>query len=311
MHFEQLDYIIEVAQRGNITRAAEALHVSHSAISQAITQLEAEIGVTVFHRSRSGSILTEEGREVIKLAYEILGKKKELLELGQRSTMLKGDLKISASSIFFTSLLPGILYSFKLKYPYIQITINEDEVENIIASVRDNKVDIGLIAGPDNLMQEIHHMLSYRLLLKSRFMVCAGKNMDIAYSRKVTPEELAKYPLVIRNDKNTRNLIQLIASKAGSGKMNVLFYSNNNDVIRNVIANNLALGIYTDFWLEQDPLVKSGEIIPVPLEADGVPASNLMYLQAKNKPTYRVEKEFLDYLTEQFDHYKSGFASLP
>jgi len=311
MHFEQLEYVIEVAQKGSITRAAEALHVSHSAISQAISQLETEIGVTIFYRSRSGSVLTDEGREAVKLAYEILFKRKELIELGQKSNMLKGDLKISASSIFFTSLLPRILYSFKLKYPYVQITINEDEVENIIESVRDNKVDIGLIAGPDHLVEEISHILSYRLLHRSRFMVCAGKNMDIAYSRKVTPGELARYPLVIRNDKNTRNLVKTLAAKSGTGKMNVLFYSNNNDVIRNVIANNLALGIYTDFWLDHDPLVKSGAIVPVPLEAEGVPTSNLMYIQAKNKPIYRVEKAFLDYLTDQFDQYRSGLSRIP
>lgn len=47
MHLEQFEYVIEVAKQGTISKAAEVLHVSHSAISQAISNLESEIGVVI------------------------------------------------------------------------------------------------------------------------------------------------------------------------------------------------------------------------------------------------------------------------
>ena len=62
MNIEQLQYIIEVSEQGTIAKAAENLHVSHSAISQAIASLESELGITIFNRSRSGSICTTEGK---------------------------------------------------------------------------------------------------------------------------------------------------------------------------------------------------------------------------------------------------------
>ena len=58
MNIEQLQYIIEVSELGTIAKAADKLHVSHSAISQAIANLESELGITIFNRSRSVSKCT-------------------------------------------------------------------------------------------------------------------------------------------------------------------------------------------------------------------------------------------------------------
>ena len=85
MNIDQLQYIIEVSEQGTIAKAAEKLHVSHSAISQAITSLESELDITIFNRSRSGSKCTAEGKAVIKLSLEIMNKLKELKNLGQEA----------------------------------------------------------------------------------------------------------------------------------------------------------------------------------------------------------------------------------
>ncbi len=82
MNIEQLEYVIEVAKQGTISKAAEKLHVSHSAISQSLSSLESELGLIIFKRSRSGTICTEEGKKVLDLAYEVYYKVQELKELG-------------------------------------------------------------------------------------------------------------------------------------------------------------------------------------------------------------------------------------
>ena len=111
MNIEQLQYIIEVSELGTIAKAADKLHVSHSAISQAIANLESELGIIIFNRSRSGSKCTPEGKTVVKLSLEIINKINDLKKLGQEDTMLKGNLKIAASTIFF---LPFFLNYFIL-----------------------------------------------------------------------------------------------------------------------------------------------------------------------------------------------------
>lgn len=66
MHIEQLKYIVEVTKTRSISIAAQNLHVSQSTISKAITNLEQELGINLFTRSRLGAIPTAEGKNIIK-----------------------------------------------------------------------------------------------------------------------------------------------------------------------------------------------------------------------------------------------------
>lgn len=303
MHLEQLEYVIEVAKQGAISKAATNLHVSHSAISQAIANLESELGLVIFNRSRSGSICTEDGKTVVKLSYEIMNKITELKELGHKSTSLKGDLKISASSIFFSTFLPEVLYSFKQDYPHVQIEINENDTDKIIESMKNNQFDVGLILGADETLKEEEPRLTYKTLLQSKLMVCVSKHSTLAYNKVVSPEELLQQSLVIRNEKFSKTFWENLFSTHGKG--NVLFYSNNQDVIKNIIANNIAVGIFTEFWIKNDPLVLNGEIVPIPYFDNKFAATYLICIQTKNKHLSMIETEFLKCINIKLNEYNS------
>ena len=145
------------------------LHVSHSAISQAIANLESELGITIFNRSRSGSKCTPEGKTVVKLSLEIMNKINDLKKLGQEDTMLKGNLKIAASTIFFSTFLPELLYSFRKEFPYVQIEINENDPQNIIEAIKHNLFDIGLILGTDETLKIDDPRITLEVLLQTKF----------------------------------------------------------------------------------------------------------------------------------------------
>lgn len=72
MHIEQLEYIVEVTKTGSLSVASKNLHITQSALSQSIKQLEAEIGVKIFRRSSQGTIPTDEGKILIQKAKEVL-----------------------------------------------------------------------------------------------------------------------------------------------------------------------------------------------------------------------------------------------
>ncbi|MGG3468553.1 LysR family transcriptional regulator [Neobacillus pocheonensis] len=158
MHIEQLEYVIEVAKKGTISKAAESLHVSHSAIGQAITNFESELGIPIFKRSRSGSICTEAGETVLKLSYEIMNKITELKEIGQHSNQVKGNLSIASSPIFFSTFLPETLNTFKKDFPHVQVEINENSTEAIIESVKNHQIDLGLIFGSAETLSEVSRL---------------------------------------------------------------------------------------------------------------------------------------------------------
>lgn len=301
MNLEQLQYIIEVAEQGTISNAAERLHVSHSAVSQAIANLEAELGLVIFSRSRTGSKCTEEGKTVLKLAYEIMSKITEMKELSKKSEELQGELKISASTIFFSTILPDVLYSFKKEFPKVQLEIQESETHKIIHSIAANQFDIGLILGNDETFLNVDSRINMQMLLQSRVMVCVSKHSPLAYNHVVTPEELLQQPLVTRNEELSQQFWEKLFSQYGKG--NVVFTSNNHDVVKKIIANNIAAGIYTEFWIKNDPLVLSGEIVPIPYFDNNYFRSYLISLLPKNKQVSHPIKEFLKLLNKKINQH--------
>lgn len=72
MTLQQLSYIIKVAECGNITEAAEQLYISQPSLSTAISNLEKEMGVTAFIRTKKGVIVTHEGEELLSFARMLL-----------------------------------------------------------------------------------------------------------------------------------------------------------------------------------------------------------------------------------------------
>ena len=69
---------------------------------------------------------------------------------------------------------------------------------------------------------------------------------------------------MIRNEKFAERFWNKLFLDYGEG--NVVFYSNNHDVIKNLIANNIATGIYSEFWIKNDPLVLNGDIVAIPYD---------------------------------------------
>lgn len=301
MHIEQLEYIIEVAKRGTISKAAESLHVSHSAISQSISNLETELGIPIFKRSRSGTICTEEGKSVLKLSHDIINKITELKELGNQSNLMKGNLSISSAPIFFSTFLPEALYAFKNDYPNIQIEINEDSTESIITAIQNYQLDMGFVFGSDDTYKYVSQHLTTKSIYQPQFMVSVSKRSPLANKTVIYPEDMLQYPLIIRNESFAKKVWNDIFSTYGNG--DVLFYSNNDDVIKNVVANNLAIGFSTDL-MKYDPLVENGDLILIPyVDPINNPRLHLMCVQPKNKYSSSIEKEFLKCITMKINAY--------
>lgn len=126
VRLEQLKYIIEVANCGSITVAADKLHVSQPNISYAISSLEKELEAVIFHRTRSGTETTEIGRSIIEQAQEIMNQVDILKNTARNhGSLVEGTLTIGAISGICTSFLPRTLSAFKAKYPNVDLVIHE------------------------------------------------------------------------------------------------------------------------------------------------------------------------------------------
>ena len=141
--FELYRVFNEVANSGNITAAAEKLHISQPAVSKSIKSLENQLGGALFIRTKRGVTLTEEGKELysyIKLAIEhIRNAENRFTDMINLNT---GIIRIGISRTLVKYYLLPYLEKFHKKYPNIRIEIVTNKASELIPFLRNGLIDL-------------------------------------------------------------------------------------------------------------------------------------------------------------------------
>lgn len=190
MNIEYLKALIAVSQEGSISKAAEQLHISQSALSQQIRTLERNLNVKLFNRSHKGVILTEAGETVYLYALKIIENFKELRKELEKQKNHTKEIKILSTSVFHSYALPCTLYNLNLKYPNFKLDTKVMTTKNIEQEIQKGMADIGLISGlPSNTE------LSYQKVYTDKYYLVASTDLDVPSS--ILLNELYDYPILM------------------------------------------------------------------------------------------------------------------
>lgn len=149
LHLQQLAYLREVAHRGSISGAAEALHVSQPALSQALSELGRRLNVPLFERAGRQRRLTSAGLEVLRFAEHVLARAEELerrLELlrnGEGGTLRVG--MIDAASLY---VLPEVVQRYRGIHPGVDLNLTVDTSNELLRRLRAFELDLAFVVGP-------------------------------------------------------------------------------------------------------------------------------------------------------------------
>lgn len=138
-----------VAKKGSLTKAAAELYISQPAVSQAIKQLENQLGVPLFNRTHRGMELSEEGgKRIFHRVERALGLLEEAeTEVGETFDK-KGELKISVSEEAFRYLFAEKAAHFSKKYPSVRVKLTQLKDEKLQEALLSGKIDVALSARP-------------------------------------------------------------------------------------------------------------------------------------------------------------------
>lgn len=140
-----LNYIIAIAKKRNMTKAAEELYVSQSSLSQYLTKLEQEVGTPLFYRAKGELTLTPAGELYVKAAEQVIHIQKDLYKeisgLDQ-----KGHITVGVTSQFALRMLSTIIPQFKKQYPEVTIEISETNPPNLTKMLVEENIDLGIMA---------------------------------------------------------------------------------------------------------------------------------------------------------------------
>jgi DNA-binding transcriptional LysR family regulator len=146
MLLAQIEGFLEVARRGNVSRAAEALYVTQPALTARIQALEKELGETLFVRTGRGVRLTDAGRAFLPYAERAIRAVRDGKQaLTDTRTASAGRLVLGAAPAVSTYVLPAILQRFAGSYPRIDVAVRTGHSEDVLQMLLREEVQLALV----------------------------------------------------------------------------------------------------------------------------------------------------------------------
>lgn len=144
MEFKQLRSFVEVVHQGGFTQAAKTLHISQSAVSKQVAQLEHSLGTLLLERLGSQVRLTAAGTVVLQRAEGMLRLRNELLsELDDLSDLRRGELRLGLPLLGSDALFAGLFAEYRRRYPNISVQLLEGGSLNIEQAVLSGELELG------------------------------------------------------------------------------------------------------------------------------------------------------------------------
>ena len=189
----QIRAFVAAAVHGRFVLAAQNVHVTQSALSMLIRDLEKEMGVRLFDRHTRMLQLTEAGREFLPVAQKTLDDLEAALATSRdRVDLKRGRVAIASSTVLGATLLPWAIGCFSARYPGIRMVLRDVPEQEIAHLVKTGAVDLGVgtALDPDADLAESP-------LFDDRLMLLCAQNHALATRRTVAWRDLAAYPLIM------------------------------------------------------------------------------------------------------------------
>ena len=203
----RLQVLIELDARGSFSGAADALHLTQSAVSQHVAALEREVGLPLVERATRPIGLTEAGHALLTHARVVLARLDDAeQELAQIAGRLRGRLRFGSFPTALTTFVPTAVTRFKERHPEVTLTVIDDHLQRLLPRLKHGELDLALIYDHDALTHKPDDDLDRMHLLDDPFQAVLPAQHKLArHRRAIKLEQLA------RRDLGRRRTNQLVA----------------------------------------------------------------------------------------------------
>lgn len=240
MEIKQLKAFIAIAEEKTFTAGARRVHVTQAAVSMQIRQLEEEVGLPLFTRTPRRVILTEAGEYLLERARRIMREHDSALEeLAEIAGAEFGRLRIgSASAMFATEQLPGVLEKLRGKFSNAEISVSSGTSQTLVDKILHGEIDIAFVSLPIE-----HSNIQTELLFEDEIVAIAHPSHPLAKEKYISAARLAGENLILgERGGNTRRLIDNFFD-AHNLKPHVIMELSRQEAINKMVENNLGVGI--------------------------------------------------------------------
>jgi DNA-binding transcriptional LysR family regulator len=279
----QLEYFVAVAESGSITGAAARVHLSQSAMSTALAELERALDVQLLLRHHArGVTLTEAGEQLLIASRRLLAQAGELRsEAHGLGYGLAGALSIGCFEVLAPYVLPELIATCAERYPQLRLDTREVDLDALAEGVLSGRFELGLgyelAPDPRLVVERVFSLPPYALLP-------AGHRL--ADRAKIRLAQLADEPLALLDLPQSRDYFRSMFAAAGL-EPNIRYRSSSVETLRALVGHGLA---YTLLNLQSAVATSldGHPVVSVALEG-GAPLEVVLVTAVGSRPTRRAE----------------------
>ncbi|MBJ9987530.1 LysR family transcriptional regulator [Paenibacillus sp. S28] len=192
MTLAKYEILGKVVETENLTKAADQLSLTQSAVSRAIISLELELGIQLLTRGRSSVRLSHDGERLWKYMKEMLQLQENMLqEVDQIKGLVRGTVTIGTFTSVSIHWLPDILQRFQQKYPQIKIRLLDGHYQDIERWIADGTADFGFVNMPSS------HGLETTMLIQDRMVCVMPADHKHNVKSTISLEDIADEPFIM------------------------------------------------------------------------------------------------------------------
>jgi DNA-binding transcriptional LysR family regulator len=270
----RLQTFVAVAREGGFSRAARRLGRTQSSVSQAVAQLEQELGATLFQRPGRGATPTDAGRLLLGHAERIFDEmQRARSHLEAARDLRAGELVIGASDTLSCYLLPPLLAAFRARYPGVELRLDNRPSPATALAVAEGRVQLGLVSLPlpPGLTaggRPLHERVRCEPLVPQGDVVITPPGHALAGRSRVTVRDLLAFPLLLL-DRTTASRAFLERAFAGHRRQpEVVMEMSSVEVLKRLVELGFGLSVVPAWAASREHA--AGTLVARPL--GGLPA---------------------------------------
>jgi LysR family cys regulon transcriptional activator len=245
MTLQQLRYFVEVVRRDlNISRAAEALHVSQPGLSRQLQLLERELRLELFVRNRKRLVrLSPGGAAIHRIAQTMIEGAHNIREAArEHAGEHQGALTIATTHTQARYALPAVIRRFAERYPQVNLSLRQGTPSDVSLLVMSGAADLSIATPPLEVPSELVLLPCYTL----ERIVLTPAGHPLLKSKRLTLEKLAQYPLITYDYAFIGRSKTLGAFEARGIEPTIVLNAIDADVIKTYVESGLGIAIIPD-----------------------------------------------------------------
>ena len=214
--------------------------MTQSTLSAAIQDLESQLGVIIFERSKKTVLITPSGEKLLKQAGKILGEIEDFVSLAKMNQdVLSGEIRLGVIPTIGPFILPSLLKELRETYPKLSLYLKEDLSSKLYRHLQQGELDLIVLAFPYALpeMDTIN-------LFKDEFLLCLSPGHKLEKSKRVKQSNLQGQSLLLLEEGHCLRDHALEACNLEKADTNVVYQGTSLHTLVHMVANGLGVTLF-------------------------------------------------------------------